>query len=186
MPAFTTGWRSPTAISASGWTNPNNALAADDARATITRATAGETAYFRAYGFGFSVPTNATNIRIEFQFEGQTVGTPDYSYFFAGDVLAGTPQSVTSFGVTLPISPAAEAYSASLGGATVDWGGVDTNADNAKDRDWLPGDVNATNFGISGAWGNTGSLTVSLDHVQGQVWFDLPLPSSGMLLRGVG
>lgn len=178
-----TGWLSPGTTSSTGWTDPNNVFASDDARATITQAAAGETAYFRAYNFGgISVPAGATNIRIEARMEGQITGVADYSYWFVGHS-SGSPQSVSTRAISLPVAPGGlEAY-ATMGSSSDNWGGVDTDTNGTYNRDWLPSDFNSS-FMISGAWGTTTGITVSLDHVQVNIHYTVLRPSL-LALTGV-
>jgi hypothetical protein len=63
-----TGFKSPTTCPNTYWTNPTNAFASDDARATATGA--GDYQQYRDFGFDADVPSGATILGIEVEIEG--------------------------------------------------------------------------------------------------------------------
>ena len=186
MASFDTGWLSPSANNG-GWTNQANAYAQDGANATGTAAGGGETPYTGWYNFvGLAAAlaaAGATAIEgIEVRAYIRASVAIDYSYLFIGNAPSGTPQSVTSYGLVPPVSPAAFAY-VTIGGPTVLWGGVDTDANNTFNRNWLVSDFDA-NFGVTGAW--AGSTTISLDHIQVKVYFTAPAATVTRRLMTMG
>ena len=66
----TTDWKSCSSTLGSGWTNLGNATASDNSYASCSAAASAETPYVYFTGFGFSIPTGATIVGIEYSIEG--------------------------------------------------------------------------------------------------------------------
>ncbi len=161
-----TGWIAATAQSSTvGWTNAANMIVQDGSDATVA-ITAAETPYLRVTGFTglSSIPSTASITGIQFQFKGRNTVAADYSYFEIGDVLDGTPMSINQNLVILPVSSTTNSW-VSTGGATDLWGGLPAGAT------FTPAVVQASNFGIAGAWGVTPATTFNLDGVQCKVFY---------------
>jgi PKD repeat protein len=160
-------WHSPTVATFEvGWANPNNVFTHDGANATVTITNA-ETPYTRVSGFNFVVPSNATIVGAEIRAFGSTSAALDYSYFFLGQVITGTPQTLAANQqVVLPLTTPSFV---GVGGPSDLWGGVGGGT-------WNPAFVNDANFGISGAWHAVGTATISIDQLQAKIYYTTPAP----------
>jgi hypothetical protein len=166
-----TAWLSPSANStAAGWTGQANVYVQDGSNATVTIAT-GETPYFGVYNFvgiAAAVSTATSIDGFEVQFYGRSNIAVGYDYVFVGNAPAGTPQSISSFAIGLPVSGTTSAYGTLIGGPTNTWGGKTGSVP------WAVADLDS-NFGVSGAWAaGAASTTITWDYVRLKVYYTAP------------
>lgn len=134
------------------WTDPTNATASDDVRATITTGASNISNYIKATNFGFSVPAGSTIdgilVEIEEDRNGQENGSGRESgiKIVKADGTIGTTNKST--GAALPTTDTFVSY----GGAADLWGEA-----------WTSTDTNDVDFGaVFNVWGvtNTGQQVV--------------------------
>ena len=158
------GPNSPSTLASDGtgtfaWTNPGNASASDDARASATSPSGPPTGFttdgLNATGFGFSVPSHATingvTVEIERRKSNGTETVIDSSVRL---IKGGTPTGDNKAdGVN--DWPTADAYK-TYGGSADLWGSTLT-----------PADVNASGFGVSlVAAFDQHDVTAEVDHIR--------------------
>jgi len=182
------GPNSPTVVTNTGWTNPNNVKALDGAVATIT-ATAG--AYpankLIAKTYGFSIPAGEIVQGIQVDVYPTVFTTAGHSGHTNGvNGLTITLQKVagTNYGNAEAIQSAyvpgeganvipVNQYN-TVGGPNDLWGGT-----------WSPADLNTSTFAVSMVAGtNLGTPTISIDHVRVTVYTNAPAVTVGA--PGVG
>lgn len=146
---------SDSSFGTSAWTNPGNAAASDDSRATSGASIGSPTQYLKATNFGFAIPTGDTINGITVEIErsrGSSISIADQRVRL---VKAGTVQS-TDKG-TLTAWGSTDAY-ATYGGAADLWSGT-----------WSPSDINDTGFGVVISAQKTGGKGVAaprVDHIR--------------------
>jgi RHS repeat-associated protein len=156
------------------WTNPSNALASDDARATAALAGGQSTADLTATGFGFSIPAAATVVGVDVAVERQKTGAGRVSdttvQLVAGGNAIGTNKADT--GNTWPTADATATY----GGAADGWGAGLT-----------PTTVNASGFGVrvKATTGRVVGATPAVDSVQVTVHYTMPTGDAGDQYTGL-
>lgn len=172
-----TGAKSPTAAITTGagteWTNPTNALASDDSRATSSLGS-GLSDFLAAFNFGFTVPTNATITGVLAEFERSEADAADNTTdeevsLFLGITYSTTDPTLGQIGVNKadtstewPVT-ASEAY-ATYGGSADTWGAQLT-----------PAIVNRSDFGFTiQADGSNAGAIAAVDHMRLTVYYKLP------------
>lgn len=143
---------------APAWSNPGNATASDDARATCTGGTGENTEFLHATNFGFSVPAGATIDGLILEVErsrGANNGNQDNQIHLAKNGVSwlAPPGTNKSTGATFPASDAYTTY----GSSSDLWG-----------QTWTAADINHSGFGAGiTAIDNLGNgLSVRIDHVR--------------------
>jgi hypothetical protein len=137
------------------WTNPGNAKASDNARATAGE---GITHYLKATGFGFEVPAEATITAIVVGIEKSVAGagsvTDEAVRLVKGGVIGATDKADTHH-------PWSEVDQYSFYGGDL-WEGA-----------WAPADVNAAGFGAAFAAHvlNFGSISARVDHIKIGIYY---------------
>lgn len=127
-----------TGATTTGWANPTNVTASDDARATISDASVGAFVSndLRALTFGFAIPTGATVDGIVVEIErsvNATTQTPR-DHTIQLQKLDNTPVGDNkASGTTWPTTDAYATY----GSSSDLWG-----------LTWTPAEINATGFGV--------------------------------------
>ena len=137
------------------WSNPGNAAASDDSRATVTVG-AGVTPshYLKATNFGFAIPAGATinGITVEVELSATQLNrvTDNAVRIVKGGTIGSTDKSS---GTTWPTTEAYRTY----GGAADLWG-----------ETWAYSDINDSTFGFAISCGATGSGTRDgqVDHIR--------------------
>lgn len=143
------------------WTNPGNAAASDNARASATFADA-ITHYLKATNFGFSIPSSTVKgIKVEIERSFTSLAPSDYSVkIVKGGVISGSERALAGGW------PAADTY-ATYGGSTDLWG-----------LNWASSDINASTFGVVVAAQGLGLPTFQrnalVDHIRVTVYYDEP------------
>jgi hypothetical protein len=139
------------------WSNPSNAAASDDSRATCTVGFGQTTQLLKVTNFGFAIPTDATIDGIVAEIEklaSSASGITDTTIILlkAGS-FHGTNRLIGAW-------PTTEAY-VSHGGSADLWLGT-----------WSPSDINGSGFGIfvRGS-ANPSGATASVDHVRITVYY---------------
>lgn len=169
-----TTWLNPTQSIQQGsnvsWTNLSNVYAEDNARATVTLGANELSNEFFFYGFDFSsIPTNVKINGIQVRFKARvTSGSLLYNYLFLTTYPLFHPASVNTYQLTGITS--SDAY-VSVGGATDLWGGVDTNNDSVKDRDWQRSDFDSDLQVFGQFAADTNGATLEIDNVQIKVFY---------------
>lgn len=164
------GPNSPASVTGDGgsgatWSNPTNATASDDSRATasINGFVAPSTRVLEATDFGFSIPSGATIDGVVVEVERScttTAGNPRDA-----EVYLVVPGEITGTGdnkAKADVWPTTDAY-VTYGGASDLWGAALT-----------PADVNDSGFGcwLKAAMDNgKDSTTVRVDHVRITVYY---------------
>lgn len=156
------------------WSNPGNAAASDDSRATVFCDKHEETDWLRATNFGFSIPAGATIDGIEVVFERRSTGGPggDISVrLWDGSSAVGDDKSTGQSDFWTFNTDTDDSF----GGASDDW-----NAGLG------PSDINDSGFGCQLAAedqiGNT--VTLEVDHVEVTIYYTEA--SSGIVRKLVG
>lgn len=170
--------------SGTAWSSPGDILTSNDVRTTCAIPASGTSSGLFLWSYtGLVVPEDAQVLGITVRVEGSvTAGTVDYSYFIPCNSNTFQPNSVTSYGPFLTGSEATH----DIGGASDIWGGVDADGGGTFDRNWLPADINAPEFGVYFAFAATGAgATVSLDAVQIAVTYTLT-PGVGVASASAG
>lgn len=158
-----------TAVGTNAWSNPGNAAASDNSRATFT--STGSSNYLKATNFGFSIPAGATidGIVVEVERSANLSGTGGggariedlIAKLVVGGTVSGTSKAVGGSANRWPLT-ASEAYKTF--GASNDLWGLTLSVS----------DVNASNFGfVLQATGNLqdGSEIGSVDHIRMTVYY---------------
>ena len=139
------------------WTNPNNAMASDDADAIVSSGFGGTSHYLKATNFGFSIPTGATidGILVEIEQDDQNTNVIENSIkIVKGGTISGDEKS------TGAAIPNADAY-VSYGSSSDLWG-----------LSWTAEDINLSTFGVvfsivlQNAFGGT-----RVDHIRITVYY---------------
>lgn len=159
------------------WTNPSNATASDDSKATCGPLNSGFSSdHLKATGFGFSIPAGATidGFLVEIEYMQSTTAMTTTS---SSDMLkAGSAHGSTK---NTGIADAASDTYVSVGGGSSDlWGGT-----------WTASDVNGATFGVRVRLANSGSSgTFSVDHMRITVYYTEAATTKAMRrsLMGVG
>jgi len=147
------------------WSNPSNATASDNTRASCVIPAYSQTNYLVLSNFGFSVPTGATIDGITVEIEGYNV-TSVYDNTFAA--LFKTIYSSATGNQYAP-TPSSESY-ITVGHAADKWGTT-----------WTATEVNASTFGVrifTGDNDNAGK-TCYIDHVRITVDYTPPAVATG-------
>jgi hypothetical protein len=149
------------------WGNPNNALTSNNADATVS-VDGDVSEALQCTNYGFSLPAGANILGIEVNVERasnrtQNGGSRDSSLLLLGGTLAGSDLATAT---TYTTTDVVEAH----GGATQTWG-----------NSWTAAQINATGFGaalrVTKPSAGGAAHTVSVDHVQITVYYDLPAPT---------
>ncbi len=146
------------------WTNPGNAAASDNSRASAIIDTGEISHYLKATGFGFSIPNSAKIVGIEFKVErGSTV--PGNGDFIEDNSIRLVKNGIISgnnkaSGDTWPAG----------------FEGIKTYGSNSDlwGLTWTPTDINSfLEFGavVSAKHGGTGTSTALIDHVTLTVYY---------------
>ena len=132
------------------WTNVTDAIASDDADATITLAATQTSNYLKATGPNFSLPVGEAiaGILVEVECAQSLVISQDMS---ARVVKGGTIQTAQT--KTFEV-PSADAY-ISFGGPTDLWG-----------QSWTANDINAADFGVALYLDNALADNYQIDHIR--------------------
>ena len=159
------------------WSNPGNAAASDNARATVSiNSTGGISHYLKATNFGFAIPGGATilGILVELELRGSDSDVVEERVRIVKGGVIGATERAT--GASLPLLTDAVV---SFGGDTDLWG-----------ETWTPADIIASGFGAAfAAQSNDPSPPedAEVDHIRVSVTYDIPVVGSGgLLLLGVG
>jgi hypothetical protein len=140
-----------TAAAGTGWTNPTNVLADDDARATFNLATQAD---LKVTGFGLSIPAVATIVGIEVRHRGQgssaTAAQRQVRLGLTkdGTALAGTRKTACEYAQDADTDIAS-------GGAADLWGTT-----------WTPAEINAATFGVLLSDNDAVAAQLSIDSVE--------------------
>lgn len=147
-------------VGSTAWSNPTNAAASDDSRATCG-GVSGPSHYLKATNFGFSIPSSATIVGIEVSIERSAASaSPAVTDNRVNLVLAGTIQSYNNADPDQwPTSDAAEIH----GGATDLWNQVGLT----------PADINDSGFGCALS-ANMANNTARVDHITITVYYVEP------------
>jgi hypothetical protein len=119
------------------WTNPSNAVASDNVRASINGATGATSHYLKATGFGFSIPTGATIDGIVLEIERAKGALDAAAKDSSVKLVKGGTVSGTDKADTVTVWPSGDAY-ATYGSPTDLWG-----------QSWTPSDINDSTFGAA-------------------------------------
>jgi hypothetical protein len=131
------------AFGSRAWSNPGNAAASDDARATVASTGAGAQSshYLKATDFGFGIPTGATVDGIVVEIEASTPNAGGFPACATGLVRVVKGGIVGS--TDAAVNPTTEIYTTddtyiTFGDAAELWG-----------ETWAAEDINAANFGVA-------------------------------------
>jgi hypothetical protein len=158
------------------WSNPSNAQASDNARATASLPESNSSHYLKASNFGFSIPSNATVNGIVVEVERSRSSTSSSivttsAKLVKNGVIGGSDKG--SYGGTE--WPTADAYGA-YGDSVDTWGLALT-----------PADVNAAGFGFALSASNFGATGYArVDHIRIKVYYSFPLPPPTLVLPADG
>lgn len=151
-----------TSVGTVAWSNPTNAAASDNSRASATAIGGATTHYLHCSNFGFSIPLTAT-------IDGITVGIErrdsfEVAYFQEVRVI----KSLASVGSNLAdpsLFPPADAY-ATYGDGLEKWG-----------LTWTAAEINATDFGVLiSVLLDSPESTAEIDHVRVTVAYTAAAP----------
>lgn len=155
------------------WSNLNNALASDNAYASVTETIGGVlgTDHITVSGFGFTIPSGATIDGIVVQLEGHSVGSavsPSVQATVSKDVAFAGFISVTFIGNAA--APGPPDSTQTQGTPTDFWS-----------QSWTPAEINGSTFGtriqaLDAAFLGTMSSTYFLDDVQITVHYTPGIP----------
>lgn len=153
------------------WINPGNITASNDTRATVALTLAQNSQILEATTFGFTIPSGATILGIEAKVErsdNNTLAGRDIANLLVKLIKGGTvvglerrwpPEINDPVNSGWPTTDTVRVY----GSPTDLWG-----------ENWLPSDVNATNFGLAFQAVhqiNAGTETAQIDHMEIVIYF---------------
>lgn len=164
-----------TSVSGSGvaWANPSNLTSQDDAYATCALTNGQTSRSLLASNFAFDLPDNATvsGIKVYVERKASGAGGADYSIRLRKTTAGGAVSDDKSAGAAW----SAVEGTVSFGGTSDLWG-----------LTWSVPEVESAEFGVEIVAAATAGVTLSVDYVEVEVTYVVPVPSRLRSLLGVG
>ena len=154
---------SDSAVGDVAWTNPGNAAASDDAKATVILTPGQTSQYLKVTNFGFNLPVGATPVGILFSYEAQGSGNnlrDEFIRLVKGGAVVGNNYA----NVMLNWFEGAD-KARTRGGEADLWGTT-----------WTRAEINASDFGVVLSCRNvhaTSNRTASVDHITLTVYYSV-------------